>query len=592
MWVFFRMMSPPVKRRVLFSAAALLLLLVVFGVWAGWQAYQVNRHLNAAVSAATAVKNAVQSGDSDRVQRELTSLQQASAAAEERTSGVTWSVLTALPALGDDAEGIRATSQVLDHLAADGVAPLIEVSDRMEELLPRNGAVDLATVRALQEPIATAQAAFADADQRLAAQDDSGFVHRFRSKFTELRRQVTQADSAMSAARTTADLLPDALGAAEPRNYLLVFQNNAEIRATGGLPGALSELRAADGKVEVVRQTTATALTPVPQPVLPLTAPERELYTDALGRYFGDTTFTPDVARNSELMQAWWQREFPQSSIDGVILLDTVSLSYVLEATGPITVQGVRLTSDNLVEELLHKVYLRFEDPLAQDAFFAEVSRTAFEHFTTGASNGVGLVQALARGVDEQRMFVHLFDAAEQQQVVGTPVAGEFRTDPKQAEPQIQVTLNDGTGSKMSYFLRYDASVEATSCRGGVQRYAAKMRLRSTAPSDAASLPAAITGGGNYGVEPGSQVVTLRVFGPAAGGIGRFTLNAKPTEMITLTERNRPVAMTYLQLDPGQTVDLAWTMTGGAGQVGAADFSVTPTIEAKDNAITVASACR
>ncbi|WP_420898141.1 DUF4012 domain-containing protein [Cryobacterium suzukii] len=39
-----------------------------------------------------------------------------------------------------------------------------------------------------------------------------------------------------------ATLLPAMLGATEPRNYILLFQNPAELRSTGGIPGAL-ELR-------------------------------------------------------------------------------------------------------------------------------------------------------------------------------------------------------------------------------------------------------------------------------------------------------------------------------------------------------------
>ena len=39
-------------------------------------------------------------------------------------------------------------------------------------------------------------------------------------------------------------------GADGPRDYLLVFQNNAEIRATGGLPGSWARLHAEDGKLE------------------------------------------------------------------------------------------------------------------------------------------------------------------------------------------------------------------------------------------------------------------------------------------------------------------------------------------------------
>ncbi len=43
--------------------------------------------------------------------------------------------------------------------------------------------------------------------------------------------------------------MPAFLGADGDRNYLYVFQNNAEVRSTGGLPGNISLVHASDGRV-------------------------------------------------------------------------------------------------------------------------------------------------------------------------------------------------------------------------------------------------------------------------------------------------------------------------------------------------------
>lgn len=573
------------------AALGATVLLVLIGAWIAFQTWKVNSDLTEAVAHAEAIQTAVEDGDEAALDRELAGLRDASARADDRTSGLTWGALTHVPVLGDDAEGIQVTSSVLRDLADDGIAPLADVANRVDTLMPRDGAVDAVAVRELAAPVAGAQVAFADADRRLADVDPSGFTGRLQTRFADFHDQVERASRAMHTARIATELLPGMLGQDEPRRYLLAFQNNAEVRGAGGLPGAVSYIRAEDGRLSIERHVRGGIFPEKRRPVLPLSAAERELYGEVLGTYFVDAVMTPDVPRAAALMRAHAEQLYPGQPLDGVILVDTVAMAYLLEATGPLTVDGVRLTRDNVVEELLHRTYLRL-DAQEQDAFFADVAAAAFEAFTGGIESPETLVEVLARATDERRIFLHSFDAAEQERIAGSEIAGELVTDPDVAEPQIAVTVNDTTGSKMSYFLRYDVDVQSTSCVDGVQTFAAKARLRSLAPPDAARLPRDVTGGGVYGVPPGHQIVTLRIFGPVGGDIDGFELNAGPMDLIEVDQDGRPVGMTYLELKPGQTIDLAWRMTSGAGQTGPAALVVTPTIEKSDYATSVESACR
>ncbi|MFC5727440.1 MULTISPECIES: DUF4012 domain-containing protein [Nocardioides] len=573
------------------SVAGVALLVLILGVWVAWQVSQVNKALSDAVHHAEVIQAALDDGDTDALDRELPRLREASGDATHRTSGVTWGMLTKLPVFGDDAEGVRVTSVVIDDLANDGVQPLAEVADRLDDLLPRGGSIDTALARELAEPVAQAEAAFSDAEAKLYAQDPSSFIGRLSTRFTDFRDQVSKASDAMGSAKVATAVLPAMIGDEGPRRYVLVFQNNAEIRGTGGLAGAASYIEADGGRLAIKRHVPGASLGEAPAPVLPLDDAERELYGDVLGTYFVNAGMTPDVPRAAELIKARWKQEFPTDPVDGVLMIDAVAIGYLLDATGPVTVDGLELTSDNVVDELLHKSYLRLKDPRAQDAFFAEVASAAFDGFTNGVDDSVGLVRAMARATDERRVYVHSFDAALQSDLSGTAIAGDFVADPAVEEPQIAVTLNDTTGAKMSYFLRYEVGVNATSCVDGVQTFSAKARLHSTAPENAADLPDYVTGGGQFGVEPGSQLLTLRIFGPAGGALGELEWNGAPMDLIRVDEDSRPVGMTYVGLEPGQTVDLAWTMRSGEGQTGDTSVAVTPTIQKTDNARTLNSAC-
>ncbi|KAB2812207.1 DUF4012 domain-containing protein [Pimelobacter simplex] len=576
--------------------------LLLLAGWLAWQGWQVQRDLADAADRAAAIQRLVAARDdtgSDgdarldtRLDHELDGLRAASAAAAERTSGPAWRLLTHLPVVGDDAAGVATTSRVLDELSRDGVAPLVRAAGRFDRLVPRDGVLDLAVARDLVEPVARADRAFDRARRRLAAVDDRGFAGPLARRFTSFEDQVDRAARALGPARVATEVLPAMLGGDGPRRYLLVFQNNAEVRSTGGLPGAASYVEARGGRLTMRAHVTGASFGEAPAPVLPLSAAERALYGDVLGTYFVDATMTPDVPRAADLLRARWQQRYPDRPVDGVVLVDAVAIGYLLDATGPVRVGGVRLSGDNVVDELLHRAYLRLPEPRRQDAFFARVAAATLDRLTAGSGDPRALLAALSRAADERRVFVHSFVAADRAALAGTAVAGELDVPgPGSGRPRVDVTLDDTTGAKMSYYLRYDVHVTATSCVAGVQKYAAKARLRSTAPPDAASLPAYVTGGGRYGVPAGSQLVTLRIFAPAGGELGALTWNGEPLELERVEHDGRPVGMTYVQLDPGQVADLAWTMRSGPRQVGTTALAVTPTIERKDGAETLASAC-
>lgn len=559
-------------------------------VWCAWQAWQVNRDLDDAIDHANAFRAAVESGDDTAIDRELAALQVSSARATDRTSGVTWSVLTHLPAVGDDARGVRVVSSVVDDLAQDGVEPLITVRSQLDDLLPQEGVIPVDAVRSLNEPVARAEDALAAAEQALAGEDSSGYTGRLQEKYRDLQTEIADAHEVMESARIATEILPSMLGADEDRKYLLVFQNNAEIRATGGLAGAAALIEAHDGRLELTRQTPGDDFgraSPLP---LPLTSAERRLYDDVIGAYFLSSNMTPDLPRAAELWAARWEQVYPDDNLDGVVTLDTVAVSYLLDAMGPITVDGLELTGDNLVDELLHNTYLRVDDAGERDAFFAQVIAAGFDEFGDGGGNPTRLLAALVRGTDEGRVAVHSFDDAEQQALAGTTVAAEFVTAAGDRSPQIGFTINDTTGGKMSYFLRYDVDISATYCSGGRQGFTAKARVWSEAPEDAADLPDAVTGGGAFETKPGNELITARVFGPVDGTVEDLTLNDEPLDPISVDQDGRPVRMFYIELTPGQIYDLAWTMESGAGQTAPPNVRVTPSIV--EGAIeTVAGAC-
>ena len=217
-----------------------------------------------------------------------------------------------------------------------------------------------------------------------------------------------------------------------------------------------------------------------------------------------------------------------------------------------------------MVATLLNTVYLQIQDPAAQDVVFQDVARAVFDRVTGGVGSPRVLLQGLQRAAEQHRVYVHSFHGEEQQVLAGTAIAGELPTDPEES-PQVGVYLNDNTGSKMSFYLRNQATVSAQTCVDGVQTLAGTANLTSLAPVDG-SLPASVTGGGLYGIPAGAQLVALRIYGPVGGTIEDVEIDGEVAEGLEVVDQDgRPVATTFVYVDAGTSVGVTWAMSTGPG---------------------------
>ncbi|GAB3018201.1 hypothetical protein GCM10011376_01000 [Nocardioides flavus (ex Wang et al. 2016)] len=554
------------------------LAVVVAGVlWAGWTVWQVQRDLSAARAQAVALPEAL-AGDAGDGAAVVDELQAHAGAAAERTSGPTWQVLSALPALGDDFDAAARVSRAVDIVARDGAGPLVDSGLSAETFAPRGGRIPVDRVARAAAPLAEARDGFVRAQDELDGIRVEGLVRELRPQLEALSRQVDEGVGTLDGATRAAELLPAMLGRDGARDYLLVFQNNAEPRSLGGMPGLMAPLRADKGTITLGETVAASEFGELDRPILPLTEEERDIWFDQPGTWFQDAVFIPDFERAGELMAARWKLETGQD-VDGVLSVDPVALSYLLEATGPLEVDGRRLTSENFVDEILHQPYLRYaEDSAAEDAFFGEVLTTVFDRLLAPGTDPSALVTALSRGATEGRLLAHSAVEAEQEQLDGTRVAGSFPSEDGGAA-QAGVYVNDATGSKMGWFLDYDARISSVSCAAGEIGFSGQLRIHSSAPADAASLPPTVTGSGEYGVARGDHLNVFDLVAPTGGEITDVVVNGVRSTGTNRTFEGRPIVSVPILLEPGDVVTLTWRATSGADHSGGVELISTPGVQ-------------
>ena len=559
-----------------------------------WTAYQGKLARDDLVAARAGVERltaAVSGGQADRARVALADIQDATAAAAGHTDGPGWAVGAVLPFVGDDVSAVRTVADVSDRVARDVLPGIVDASAAFspDRLQPESGAISLAGLEKNAEPLAESNEALQDEVARVDALRPEEMMDAVAAPVSELQTALADAVTVTDRAATAADLLPTMLGGEGERTYLVLFQTNAEVRATGGIPGALAVITAKDGVVKLQRQGTARDLGgPYATPVLPLTDDELAIFSDKIARYPADITFSPDFPRVAEIARAMWEEEKGQR-VDGVLATDPVALSYLLRGTGPIAIEdqgGVRLTAANAADLLLNGVYLDRPDRDAQNEYFADAATSVFDAVIAGQGAPRPLLDALVEAAGEQRLLVWSADDEEQQTLETTVLSGRLPVEPT-GEPQIGIYLNDATGTKLDYYLDYDVSVEPLSCTDGVQVQRVTVDLSSGVPKQLSAIRSVL----GLSRPRGWLLTNVYVYGPVGGSIGAATLDGEKFLYAPLQQETRPIAGATIELEPGQSRTVVYDVVSGAGQTGDPQVSITPGVPGSGGVEEGGSAC-
>jgi hypothetical protein len=581
------------SRIVLVGGGVLLALMVVWTAWTAWSAADRLREVE---HSALQLRHELEQGDAEGAARALDRYQDSADAAHAKTDGPTWWFLEHTPIYGDDAEAVATAAEVLDDLGQDGIPQLVDAAELVaaRSFNPKGHAFPLATIESVGAPARESEQAFDAAVIELETIDEGGLSGPISTSFVELRDIVVSARSTLGSAYRAAELMPSLLGADSPRDHLLVFENNAELRSLGGLAGSISRIHAADGEVHIVEQEGTSKYGGLERPVVPLTAGEAGVFGPTLGQWFMNASMTPDASRASVLAAARWQRELG-GEVNGVFFIDPVAVSYLLRATGPIDVPGYGpVSTADVVAKVENQIYLTAPDRAAQEDYQNAVAKAVFDAFASGKGDPVDVIEALATSVMEGRIRMHSFVDPEQDQIAGTEIAGEL--PPTDDDAQVGIYVNDALESKMTYYLTYDADAVARACSGYAQEVAGSIRLTNAVPPRLA-VPPTVSGifeGGRFydEIEPGQQRIAVYVMGPYGGSIDELSLDDRAFDpVVTEDFDGRPVAQIVTVIDPGESQQIDFQLRTGDGQTGPVELDVTPGAFPGSSATTLPSSC-
>ncbi|BCW79816.1 hypothetical protein NicSoilC5_18350 [Arthrobacter sp. NicSoilC5] len=558
--------------------------------WISLKATSVKANLEAASNLVPQLKQEIAVSDSDSAADTVAQLRDYTSKARSDAEDPIWTVASGLPWLGPNLAAVSEVARTADDVAVLGLTPLVNVYESLnwDALMPSGAGSNLEPIRAAAPTVASSSYAVQVSSERLQGIDTSQLLPQVTTPLVKASAELNQVVGALSSAADAASIAPAMLGADGQRSFLLIIQNNAEARASGGIPGALAILSLDHGKLSLGAQGSAADVG-IMNPSLPVDPEQQQIFSTRLGKYIQDVNLTPDFPTAAATAREMWEKKTGQR-VDGVISIDPVVLSYVLQSTGPISVDGpelaavkssglpAQLTGANVVATLLSDVYAKIQQPKLQDAYFAGVAKEIFAALSSGKGEAKGLISGITRGAQEGRVLVWSADKSEQSIISKYALSGSV-SGPSISPAQFGVYFNDGTGAKMDYYVKHTVQLIKQCQKDGYEQTTVRIESTNTAPSDAAtSLPRYVTGGGAFGVPPGTVQTNVVSYGPAQANVESATVQGQKAPFAPYLHANRPVGVVAQQLAPGESKTVEFTF-GKIVQHTEPNVVVTPTVQ-------------
>ncbi len=181
----------------------------------------------------------------------------------------------------------------------------------------------------------------------------------YRGKIKTIKELLPLVNKALDDSDDFVNIFLELFGANGPRRYLLVFENNQEMRATGGFIGSYGLLKTANGKIQDLK--IEGIYNPDGQLKINV-VPPRPIQKISATWSTHDANWWPDFPKSARKI-AWFYEKTGGPTVDGVVAITPVVLQKMLTITGPIDMPEYNkiITDKNFIQAIQQEVEVDYD---------------------------------------------------------------------------------------------------------------------------------------------------------------------------------------------------------------------------------------
>ncbi|OGL66960.1 hypothetical protein A2856_00480 [Candidatus Uhrbacteria bacterium RIFCSPHIGHO2_01_FULL_63_20] len=267
------------------------------------------------------------------------------------------------------------------------------------------------------------------AAEDIADVDAQDIPEEQRAAFVALQTRLPSLVDGLTDLLRFSDAALTLLGDDGTKRYILVFQNDAELRPTGGFMGSFAEVEVADGRIVGMHVPGGGTYDLRGSLTTTLAAPEPLRLLSARWE-FQDANWFPDFPTSARKILDFYSAA-GGPTVDGVVAVNASLLPEILSVLGPVDMPayGRTVTADNVLAEAQRIVEIEYDrEENRPKAFIGDLADALLERASTMDSGSFPVVlDVLARSLAQREVQVYIADQEIEREVRELGWGGELK---------------------------------------------------------------------------------------------------------------------------------------------------------------------
>ncbi|MFH1405093.1 MAG: DUF4012 domain-containing protein [Patescibacteria group bacterium] len=333
-------------------------------------------------------------------------------------------ILSAMPVSGSYVKTAKSLVQAGESLSLAGskIAQGFSTSEIQADPTPTS------RLNILREYIISALPHLILANEQFKNVDVDFVPQEHQNKLVEMKNMLPPVISSLNEFVILSQPLLNILGDNQTKKYLIVFQNNTEIRPTGGFMGSFAEISLKDGKIENIRMPGGGTYDLQGSLQDFITAPKPLQLLNARWE-FQDANWFPDFPTSSKQILDFYQSA-GQPTVDGVIAINATYVADLLTLFNPFEMPeyGRTIDSENFLFETQKIVELEYDKQENQPkAFLSDLAPKILEEVeSSSAEQYLKIVEHLLAGLSKKDIQIYFTDNTLEKEVINHGWAGQI----------------------------------------------------------------------------------------------------------------------------------------------------------------------
>ena len=224
------------------------------------------------------------------------------------------------------------------------------------------------------------------------------------------KKQIEELNSELGKMSVFVNILPEVIGLKEKKSYLVLFQDNLELRPTGGFISSFGLLTFYQGKIlDFQVEDVYLADNQLTGKIEPPS--EIKKYLGEKNWYLRDSNWDPNFP-SSAVQAQWFISKELNKKTDGVFALTWEAIKQLLTIVGSVKVEsfGEEITADNLLERVIQNSKITFSSDLKEQGdFMGKVGEAIFEKLKeTDKEQSFKLMLAMGESLNKKDVLISL----------------------------------------------------------------------------------------------------------------------------------------------------------------------------------------